>query len=248
MTDGAKTIDFSITEDGKIVDLTDKSHSVYNQIKRGDIEGVKIGAGTHKRLAGVPFRITNKTTGESHIVVTDNNGQFSTASSWASHKVNTNAGKSSEDGVWFGTSEPDDSKGALLYDTYVIEELKCDSNARFKLIPAFEVVVSRNKVTVDLGTLTDEYEKEITIHTTATDKKTGEKMIVAGKAIKIVNKVTLDGLEVGTKYKLSGWQMLKEENAELLIDGKRVDNDYTFTADSEKMTVEITYSFVLILQ
>ena len=106
------------------MDLTDKSHSVYNQIKRGDIEGVKIGAGTHKRLAGVPFRITSKTTGESHIVVTDNNGQFSTASSWASHKVNTNAGKSSEDGVWFGTSEPDDSKGALLYDTYVIEEFK----------------------------------------------------------------------------------------------------------------------------
>ena len=243
MTDGAKAIDFSITEDGKIVDLTDKSHSVYNQIKRGDIEGVKIGAGTHKRLAGVPFRIISKTTGESHIVVTDKNGQFSTASSWASHKVNTNAGKSSEDGVWFGTSEPDDSKGALLYDTYVIEELKCDSNAGFKLIPAFEVVVSRNKMTVDLGTLTDEYEKEITIHTTATDKKTGEKMIVAGKDIKIVDKVTLDGLEVGTKYKLSGWQMLKEENAELLIDGKRVDSDYTFTADSEKMVVEITYSF-----
>ena len=58
LTDGAKAIDFSITEDGKIVDLTDKSHSVYNQIKRGDIEGVKIGVGTHKRLAGVPFRIT----------------------------------------------------------------------------------------------------------------------------------------------------------------------------------------------
>ena len=125
----------------------------------------------------------------------------------------------------------------------MIEELKCDSNAGFKLIPAFEVVVSRNKVTIDLGTLTDEYEKEITIHTTATDKKTGEKMIVAGKAIKIVDKVTLDGLETGTKYKLSGWQMLKEENAELLINGKRVDSDYTFTADSEKMTVEITYSF-----
>ena len=223
--------------------MTDKSHSVYNQIKRGDIEGVKIGAGTHKRLAGVPFRITSKTTGESHIVVTDKNGQFSTTSSWASHKVNTNVGKSSENGVWFGTSEPDDSKGALLYDTYVIEELKCDSNAGFKLIPAFEVVVSRNKVTVDLGTLTDEYEKEITIHTTATDKKTGEKMIVAGKDIKIVDKVTLDGLEAGTKYKLSGWQMLKEENAELLIDGKKVSNDYEFTADNEKMTVEISFTF-----
>ena len=45
--------------------------------------------------------------------MTDKNGQFSTASNWASHKRNTNAGKSSEDGIWFGTSEPDDSKGAL---------------------------------------------------------------------------------------------------------------------------------------
>ena len=94
LTDGAKAIEFSITENGKIVDLTDESHSIYNQIKRGDLEGVKIGAGTHKRLANVPFKITSKTTGESHIVVTDKNGQFSTASDWASHKKNTNAGKS----------------------------------------------------------------------------------------------------------------------------------------------------------
>ena len=243
LTDGAKAIEFSITENGKIVDLTDESHSIYNQIKRGDLEGVKIGAGTHKRLANVPFKITSKTTGESHIVVTDKNGQFSTASDWASHKKNTNAGTSSEDGIWFGISEPDDSKGALLYDTYEIEELSCESNKGMKLIPAFEVVVSRNKVTIDLGTLTDEYEKEITIHTTATDKKTGEKVIVAGKKVTIVDTVTLDGLEEGRKYQLKGWQMLKEENAELLIDGKRVESDYTFVADSEKMKVEISYTF-----
>ena len=37
--------------------------------------------------------------------------------------------------------------------------------------------------------------------------------------------------------------MLKEENAELLIDGKRVESDYTFVADSEKMKVEISYTF-----
>ena len=243
LTNGAKAIEFSITENGKIVDLTDESHSIYNQIKRGDLEGVKIGAGTHKRLANVPFKITSKTTGESHIVVTDKNGQFSTASDWASHKKNTNAGTSSEDGIWFGTSEPDDSKGALLYDTYEIEELSCESNKGMKLIPVFEVVVSRNKVTINLGTLTDEYEKEITIHTTATDKATGEKVIVAGKKVTIVDTVTLDGLEEGRKYQLKGWQMLKEENAELLIDGKRVESDYTFTADSEKMKVEISYTF-----
>ena len=243
LTDGAKAIEFSITENGKIVDLTDESHSIYNQIKRGDLEGVKIGAGTHKRLANVPFKITSKTTGESHIVVTDKNGQFSTASDWASHKKNTNAGKSSEDGIWFGTSEPDDSKGALLYDTYEIEELSCDANKGMKLIPTFEVVVSRNKVKINLGTLTDEYEKEITIHTIATDKETGEKVIVAGKKVTIVDTVMLDGLESGRKYQLKGWQMLKEENAELLIDGKRVESEYTFVADSEKMKVEISYTF-----
>lgn len=93
-------------------------------------------------------------------MVTDDNGQFSTSADWASHKHNTNAGKTSEDGVWFGTSEPDDSKGALPYDTYIIEEMRCDSNKGFELIPPFEIVVSRNNLVIDLGTLTDEYEKK----------------------------------------------------------------------------------------
>jgi len=242
LTDGAKQIDFTITENGKIVDLTDKAHSIYNQIKRGDIEGIKIGAGTHKRLADVPFRITSKTTGENHVVVTDDNGQFSTSADWASHKHNTNAGKTSEDGVWFGTSEPDDSKGALPYDTYIIEELRSDSNKGFELIPPFEIVVSRNNLVIDLGTLTDEYEKKISIYTTAASKD-GKKTILAGKEVTIVDTVKLDGLTKGTKYQLKGWQMLKEENAELIIDGKRVENDYTFVADDKEMKVEISYTF-----
>lgn len=243
LTDGAKPIEFEITENGKIVDLTDEAHSIYNQIKRGDLEGVKIGDGTHKRLVNVPFKITSKTTGESHIIVTDANGQFSTAADWVSHKQNTNAGKSSEDGIWFGTSEPDDSKGALLYDTYTIEELRCDSNKGMTLIPAFDVVVSRNKTVINLGTLTDDYEPEISIHTTAADKATGEKSIVAGKSVTIVDTITLDGLTKGTKYQLKGWQMVKSENAQLLIDGEPVESDYTFTAKKSEMEVEVSYTF-----
>lgn len=243
LTTGAVDREFDIVNDGEIVDLTDEAHSIYNQIIRGNIEGVKIGDGTHKRLANVPFRITSKTTGESHIIVTDANGQFSTFSDWVSHKQNTNAGKNSEDGIWFGTSTADDSKGALLYDTYIIEELRCDSNKGMTLIPAFDVVVSRNKVVVDLGTLTDDYEPEIAIHTTATDKVTGEKSIVAGKNVTIVDTVTLDGLKKGTKYQLKGWQMVKSENAQLLIDGKPVESDYTFTAKKSEMEVEVSYTF-----
>ena len=243
LTTGATSHEFEITENGKIVDLTDEENSVYNQIKRGDIEGVKIGAGTHKRLANVPFKITSKTTGESHIIVTDSNGQFSTSADWVSHKQNTNAGTSSEDGIWFGTSEPDDSKGALLYDTYEIEELRCDSNNGLELIPAFEVIISKNKTVVDLGTLTDEYEEEITIHTTATDKATGEKSIVAGKNVTIVDTVTLDCLKKGTTYTLKGWEMVKSENAELLVDGERVENELTFTAKKSEMEVQIEFTF-----
>ena len=73
----------------------------------------EIGVVTHQRLAGVSFRITSKTKGESHVIVTDDNGQFFTPSDWASHKNNTNAGKTSEDGIWFGTSEPDETARGL---------------------------------------------------------------------------------------------------------------------------------------
>ena len=55
--------------------------------------------------------------------------------------------------------------------------------------------------------------------------------------------VTLEGLEIGTNYKLSGWQMIKEENAKLIIDGKEVTNDYEFTADKENMEVQIEFTF-----
>lgn len=243
LTNGAVSREFEITKDGEMIDLTTEDTSIYNQIKRGDIEGVKIGAGTHKRLAGVPFKITSKTTGESHIVVTDDNGQFSTSSSWTSHKQNTNAGTSSEDGIWFGTSEPDDSKGALLYDTYEIEELRSESNKEYTLIPPFEIIVSRNKTVIDLGTLTNEYEKEISIHTTATDKVTGGKSIVAGKDVTIIDTVTLEGLTKGTDYTLKGWQMIKDEKAELIINDELIENDYTFTADKENIEVQISFTF-----
>ena len=85
-------------------------------------------------------------------------------------------------------------------------------------------------------------ERIIKIHTTATDKD-GNKELEAGKDVTIIDTVTLEGLEIGTQYKLVGWQMLKEENAELLITGKRVESDYTFIADSKTMKVEVAFTF-----
>lgn len=133
---------------------------------RGDLEFVKIADGTHERLAGIPFQITSESTGESHVIVTDENGQASTASSWNLHSQNTNLGETCEDGIWFGM-EPDgtfapaeDTKGALPYDTYSIEEIRCENNEGYDLIPPFKVTIKKNHATVHLGTLTDDGPKK----------------------------------------------------------------------------------------
>lgn len=145
-------VPFSIEKDGEMVELTGE-RAVANQVKRGDLS----------RMAGVPFRITSATTGESHVVVTDANGYASTAASWNPHTASTNANDQAAEGswdasagVWFGASGPDDSKGALPYDTYEIEELPCGANEGKELLGPIEVRVYRDGVTVDLGTLTND--------------------------------------------------------------------------------------------
>lgn len=155
-------VPFSIEKDGEVVELTGE-RAVANQVKRGDLELVKVSDGDLSRMAGVPFRITSATTGESHVVVTDGNGYASTAASWNPHTSSTNANDQAADGswdasagVWFGTSEPDDSKGALPYDTYELEELPCGANEGKQLLGPIEVRVYRDAVTVDLGTLTND--------------------------------------------------------------------------------------------
>ena len=68
-------------------------------------------------------------------------------------------------------------------------------------------------------------------------------MIIAGKEVTVIDTVTLDDLEKGTTYQLKGWQMVKSENAELLVNGKRVENDLTFTATDSQMEVQIEFIF-----
>lgn len=108
--------------------------------------------------------------------------------------------------------------------------------------PEEPVKVAEHKDIDDEGQTVLITERKISIHTTATDKN-GKKEIEAGKDLTIVDTVTLEGMEIGTNYKLSGWQMVKAENAKLIIDGKEVTNDYEFTADKENMEVQIEFTF-----
>ena len=255
--EGVISRNFDIAENGVVVDMTGEEQAIQNQIKRGDFEGVKAGGKKYKRLAGVPFEIKSTTTGETHTIVTDENGQFNTSADWTPHTQNTNQGSTHEDGIWFGEGEPDDTKGALLYDTYQITELSCEANKEYELIPSFEITVKQNKRKINLGTLVDddipdipeEPEKpekpEITIHTTAANKADGSKAVVANGQVTITDVVTIDGLEPGKSYRLYGWEMVKnkEMTAKLVVDEKPVENELRFTADDKTKKAVIEFTF-----
>ena len=101
-----------------------------------------------------PFAIENAATGETHVLVTDRNGDASTASSWNRHSRDTNANDAllghedpivaddmdPEAGIWFllgenGSSAPvDDSLAVLPYGAYTMTELRCDANEGLELI------------------------------------------------------------------------------------------------------------------
>ena len=103
-----------ITVDGNI----DIIHS-YNTpeqaepVFRSDLEFTKAASDDAHSLANVPFKITSKTTGESHVIVTDENGKASTKASWNKHTENTNGND------WVMTENADGVQGfiAKLLDT-----------------------------------------------------------------------------------------------------------------------------------
>lgn len=239
LNEGKLSVEFDITKNGEIVDLTSEEASISNQVIRGDLELIKVADGEQKRLSDIPFSITSVTTGESHTIVTDKNGYASTASKWNKHSHNTNQGKTSEDGIWFGTSKPDDSKGALPYDTYTVEEQHCKTNESMDLLK-FEVTIYKDSVSVDLGTLTDD---KIEIGTTALDKNTGTHMSKPEKKVTLIDTVEYSGLKKGQKYQVIGTLMDAETGEPILIDEKPVTAETEFTAKKSSGSVEVTFTF-----
>ena len=208
-----KDVNFQKIQDNPLEDVTTFNlPEIPETVIRSDLEFTKKGDDGQDRLAGVAFKLTSKTTGESHVVVTDENGYFSSASSWNKHTHETNANDWALDaegvidsskldataGVWFGDTTPDDSKGALPYDTYLIEELRCSANEGYQLIET-SVIVSRDGKVYDFGTLTD---VKASITTKAYDPMDGDSNIGMGNFLTIEDKVAYANLFPGRNYKL----------------------------------------------
>ena len=73
---------FEVREDGTVYAYDDGANeaalTVDNYVYRSDVQGTKIGDGDSKRFSFVPFKIISVTNEETHVVVTDKNGFFST--------------------------------------------------------------------------------------------------------------------------------------------------------------------------
>lgn len=252
---------FEIREEGKIVTIDTRGNAlvIKDQVVRGDVEFVKIGDGNSVRMS-VPWIITNTTTGEEHIVVTDKNGEFSSHSSDRLHSRETNSNdgliekakakeiiKQSEmkmnTGLWFSTGEAgdqakvNDSLGALPYGRYIISELRCEANENYNL-QCFEFWIYRNNKTVDLGTITND---RIEMYSEALDTKTDSHIAFAEEKTKLQDTVMIEGLIKGREYELRGRLVDLADGSDVIVSGDRVTSTKTFKAKKSDMDIKMDY-------
>ena len=249
LLDGKTEVTFSVTEDGKIVDLGAENNTIADQVVRGDFRFNKRDLNTNRDMANIPFEITSQSTGESHIVVTDENGQYNSESAYIPHSQDTNGGTVNS-GLWFGLDSEgknvpvDDSLGALPYDTYTITELPCEGNEG-KVLYSGSFTISRNDYVLDLGTIYNEDQPPKGITTLAVDEETGTKYGMADEDATIVDTVSYYGLEEGSAYRLVGTLMDKSTGEAVVnADGEPITAERRFNAAvSGHGEIENTFRF-----
>ena len=264
----------TITADGSAeLVRTYNAPTVAEPIERGDVSFKKVDE-DQQALANVPFKITSSTGESHVIVTDANGYASTKASwnkhsentngnDWYLDQadgnvlggiVNAITGKSldASAGIWFtgkhdgqeGSDTPNDSRGALPYDTYTLEELPCAANAGHTLVTKTFTVYKdstfNNEANVDLGTVTD---WNLSIGTTATDKATGGKDVTDDPEAVVTDKVHCKGLRTGAEYTVTGTLMDKATGKALTgADGKTITASKTFTATDTEQDVDIDFA------
>lgn len=228
------------------------------QVVRGDLTFVKASEADQHRMGGVPFLLASNTTGEAHVVVTDENGAVRTHADWNPHEQRTNANDAAlsadgtvdesllnpSAGLWFGTEEPRNDLGALPYDTYSLQELRATANAGYDLVEIPSIVVSRAGTTIDLGTVTDRPAPMPAVRTSARDGLDGDKTVDPLPDASIIDRVNCMGLTVGTEYRVTGRLVRRDDGSTVAgAQNTPVTAETTFAATTDSATVELTFPF-----
>ncbi len=264
LTDGAPRI-FEVREDGKTVTCDREGEALLwrDQVVRHDAHLQKKGSILGSKLAHVPFLITNVTTGEAHVAVTDRNGMLNTSSEWRSRQdaVNANDKLLEEDyidtadvmensGIWFGQgedgsmAEPDDKLGALPFGEYRIQELRCEANEGYAL---WEDTFNVNRDTtatgfdIDLGTVDDQPIPKLA--TEATDAADGDHALSPGGTVTVIDEVTYANLVPGMTYTVKGTLMDKATGQPLIVNGSEVTSEKEFAPIAPFGYVKVEFIF-----
>ena len=171
------------------------------------------------------FLVENSDGTQSAEITTDANGEYS----------------SSADDIWFGDGKPDKTKGSLPYGEYTLTELRCDANkGKYKSIAPIKFKIDSDECVLDLGDIVDERMPEI--ESVAKNSEDGSKFIDPdAETVDITDTVSMKGLDIGHRYKLSGSVVSQESGRPLGADGST--SEKCFTADAEEMTVDVNFRF-----
>lgn len=228
-----------------------------DRVVRGDLSFVKKNSDTDEALAYIPFRITNNTTGETHYILTDANGNFTSATG---KTTNTNANDAvlsqygdkdvipqsavdslaKDAGLWFGMGSEgtmtaaNDSYGAFVYGTYTITELKTEATRSMKMYTSTFTIDTDGKV-LDFGTVNN---VPMGIKTTLVDVN-GEHFTEPISSITLTDHVAYKNLDTDKTYTLTGTLYVKEGDALTELMTETVD----FTPSEKDGIQDVTFTF-----
>ena len=241
-----------------------------DRVVRGDLSFVKKNAETEETLAYIPFCITNNATGETHYILTDANGNFT---SKTGKTTNTNANDDvlskygdkdvvpqsvidslvKDAGLWFGMgsdgtmTSANDSYGAFVYGTYTITELKTEATRSMKMYTNTFTIDTDGKV-LDLGTVNN---VPMGIKTTLVDVN-GEHFTEATSTVTLTDHVAYKNLDMDKTYTLTGTLYVKDGDALTELMTETVDfqpteisgtQDVTFTFDASALVGKSVVAF-----
>lgn len=114
-----------------------------------------------------------------------------------------------------------------------------------KTVVAFEDVYCEN---IPVGFHKDITDKEQSVHypdvhTTASDKESGTKVVCADEKAVIKDEVQVTNIISGNTYTIIGHLVYQENGEKVLVDGKPVTGTTTFTATEPDMLVEVDFTF-----
>jgi LPXTG-motif cell wall-anchored protein len=243
--------------------------ALYEQVMRGDLKFNKLDMASQEQMANVAFRITSKTTGESHIVVTDASGVFDSTIFHPGEPVNMNtpvevaynaaylnrndAAVASDGSVntselnpyyptWFKGTEGTNSSylGRRPFPYDSYTVEELRSDANEgKVLVKFEVTVNHDSQLIDRGSVQDYYPD---IQTMLLEQDTQDHVSNAAANITLNDRVTYTNCKPGVTYYLKGWLVDKATGNYIIVDGSPLTGTATFTPENTDGNINLAFN------